>query len=294
MLFVVAAILAVSVLALSLLALGVYLWLSTTRKKKPKTVLKQAAAPALGKLKQPQAAKASEGRDKIDSPLLIKFVAGLILALLGIYAVVVAYKSIFTAKGTGSIETATTITSFGQQVSLERAMRAICEAESGCRQYEYDGVTPFRNREESTASGKYGIVGSLHEGEARIMGHDIHTEEGNEAYARYRLIRYGTKDWESDYRSVSKWAPMIVDRYEFTFEAPVEKFTDPIPVPDRFKLTTDGTEDPFIARDNRGREARFDRAAGLDEDLSSPVDSLAFKALGNRPSKITIRFWRVN
>ena len=74
----------------------------------------------------------------------------------------------------------------------------IAKCESGGRHFEADGVTPLRNREGTSAIGTYQIMESIHGQVALLMGYDIRTEEGNEAYATYLYNQSGTQHWEAD------------------------------------------------------------------------------------------------
>ena len=101
------------------------------------------------------------------------------------------------------------------QLPAEVALPIIAGCESGDgtpgsgRQFEADGVTPLRNREGSSAIGKYQIMASLHEERAKGLGYDIRTKEGNEAYARYLYAESDTLHWEADPRSKACWEPLL-------------------------------------------------------------------------------------
>jgi hypothetical protein len=96
---------------------------------------------------------------------------------------------------------------------LSRALPAdvvlpiIAKHESDNRQFEKDGVTPLVNRKEgSTATGKFQIIASLHEERAKSLGHDIRTEEGNEAFAKILFAEEGLAPWKE---SRSRWEPEL-------------------------------------------------------------------------------------
>jgi len=101
------------------------------------------------------------------------------------------------------------------KIPAEVALPIIAGCESGDgspgsgRQFEADGVTPLRNREGSSAIGKYQILTSLHQERAKSLGFDIRTENGNEAYARYLYAESGTLHWEADSRSRACWEPLM-------------------------------------------------------------------------------------
>ncbi|MDP3874986.1 MAG: hypothetical protein Q8Q22_00485, partial [bacterium] len=90
------------------------------------------------------------------------------------------------------------------------ALPIIAMCESGGRQFEADGITPLRNKERSSAIGKYQILTSFHEERAKGLGFDIRTEKGNEAYARYLYSESGTLHWEADHRSRTCWEPKLI------------------------------------------------------------------------------------
>ena len=85
-------------------------------------------------------------------------------------------------------------------VPLDAAAFAISQCESGGRQFETDDKTPLKNREGSSASGKYQFIEAHRKG-AKDLGFNLDTEEGQDGYARYRLLRFGLKDWQADPRS---------------------------------------------------------------------------------------------
>ena len=86
----------------------------------------------------------------------------------------------------------------------------IAECESGGKQFEDDGKTPLKNKQGSSAIGKYQILATLHEERAKKLGHDIRTEEGNEAYARLLFAESHTTHWEADPSSRACWEPKLV------------------------------------------------------------------------------------
>ncbi len=78
-------------------------------------------------------------------------------------------------------------------------MVSVARCESGLRQFEADGVTPLAGRRSSDL----GLfqVNRVHWAEARALGYDLATEEGNTAFAR-RLFdqrrargQSGLEDW---------------------------------------------------------------------------------------------------
>lgn len=98
------------------------------------------------------------------------------------------------------------------RLPAEVALPIIAECESGGRHFEADGKTPLRNREGSSAIGKYQIMASLHEERAKGLGYDIRTEAGNEDFARFLYAESGTFHWEADSRSRACWEPKLMAR----------------------------------------------------------------------------------
>lgn len=94
-----------------------------------------------------------------------------------------------------------------REVSEEVALKAICQAESGCRQLGDDGK-PYKNQEGSSAFGKYQFLES-HRELAHNLGFDLDTEDGQDGYARHLYRESGTQHWEADPRSVAKWGPVL-------------------------------------------------------------------------------------
>ncbi len=125
-------------------------------------------------------------------------------------------------------------------VPLEVARRVVCECESGCRQFEDDGKTPFMNRgipdkgvPPSTAFGKYQFLES-HRKKAEGLGFDLNTEKGQDEYFDYLYAKEGFGPWLHDEEyggGIVCLAPKLAD-YGFqggkkrvlTVEAPVGKW----------------------------------------------------------------------
>src|SRR5690606_30259867 len=111
----------------------------------------------------------------------------------------------------------------------EVVLPIIAQCESGGQQFEDDGVTPLRNREGSSAFGKYQFLES-HREIAMELGHDLDTEEGQDGYARHLYGVSGTQDWEADLRSRECWEPQIATlsgqrELIYTIIAPTEGWT---------------------------------------------------------------------
>ncbi|MFZ2763516.1 MAG: hypothetical protein WAX80_00545, partial [Minisyncoccia bacterium] len=93
----------------------------------------------------------------------------------------------------------------------------IADCESGdngkpgtARQFEADGVTPYKNREGSSAFGKYQFLES-HREPALALGYDLDTEQGQDDYSRHLYNGPGrTGPWEHDPRSVACWEPKLL------------------------------------------------------------------------------------
>jgi hypothetical protein len=72
-------------------------------------------------------------------------------------------------------------------------MVAVADCESGL--LHYDNGLPRKNEKGSSATGLFQIMSSLHRADAKRLGYDIDTLEGNIAYARVLYKRRGTADW---------------------------------------------------------------------------------------------------
>ena len=83
---------------------------------------------------------------------------------------------------------------------------AICE--SGGKQFNENGEV-VRGEIHSADVGKYQINSAVWKGEAKKLGLDLFTEEGNEQFAMELYRRYHTVPWES---SRSCWEKTIAER----------------------------------------------------------------------------------
>lgn len=180
-------------------------------------------------------------------------------------------------------------------VPAEIALPVIAQCESGGKQFEADG-TLVKNPTTS-AIGKYGIMASLHEERAKKMGFDIRTEAGNEGYAKSLYAESGTKHWEADPRSKACWAPRLAglgfgkESVLVTVNAPpAGSFSEIITVPIGFDVRWGESEDSFIIMNDRGKMAKYDRAAGILESLPPPSGKLMFQSLGDKAAVIRLRF----
>lgn len=76
--------------------------------------------------------------------------------------------------------------------SLPNRLKKIAKCESGFRQFK-DGK-PLQNP-ESSATGVFQIMYSIHAKHARARGWNLNTIKGNIAYATYLYNNEGTKPW---------------------------------------------------------------------------------------------------
>lgn len=179
------------------------------------------------------------------------------------------------------------------QLPAETVLPIIAQCESGGRQFEDDGVTPLKNREGSSAFGKYQFLES-HREPAKALGFDLNTEEGQEGYARYRYAQSGTSDWEADARSRACWEPKLIalghrpSSNEWFVEASPERPTNPftmtrnvswesVPLGVRYEVVVDNH--PPVT---------FPRPDGEYADLPRGRQ-LRFRSLEDKP--VTIKMW---
>lgn len=83
-------------------------------------------------------------------------------------------------------------------------MIEIARCESRFRQFDKNGKV-LKNEAGSSAVGMFQIMSSIHKPVAEKLGLDIHTIQGNAAYARYLYDKQGTKPWEADPASKGCW-----------------------------------------------------------------------------------------
>ncbi len=206
----------------------------------------------------------------------------------------------FSLAGSGSILSRTLVTNFSYSVPMEIALPIIADCESGggvpgaAHQFENDGKTPLKNREGSSAIGKYQILASDHEARAKSMGFDIRTEAGNESYARVLYSESGTKHWEADQRSVSCWGPKLANlgfgqgSVVVAVEAPVGKFSEGMIIPSGIYFDWGNSTDSFVLQDQKGSTAKYDPKTGVAENLPYPSKVVGFKSLSDKPAKVLL------
>jgi len=212
---------------------------------------------------------------------------------------------------TGSSIKGKTVANLSHNVPMGIALPIIADCESGggvfgaAHQFEADGITPLKNKEGSSAIGKYQILAS-HKDRAKKMGFDIETLEGNEGYARVLYQESGTKHWEVDSRSKACWEPKlaslgfdqgirgrVVSGTLVQVEAPVGAFSKEIVVPLGFRVDWDESEDSFIIVNNRGLSAKYNKAEGILDDIPPPSQSIRFQSLGDKIATVKLRFKKI-
>lgn len=85
-------------------------------------------------------------------------------------------------------------------------MIEIAYCESRFRQLDNEG-NPIKNHAGSSATGVMQIMASIHEEDAKKLGMDINTLEGNVRFAKHLYEKFGTKPWEADKNSKNCWEP---------------------------------------------------------------------------------------
>lgn len=83
-------------------------------------------------------------------------------------------------------------------------MISIAKCESNFRHVGKDGNV-LKNSMGSSAIGVFQIMSSIHAEDAKKLGFDIATIEGNAGYARHLYEKQSTKPWEADKASESCW-----------------------------------------------------------------------------------------
>ncbi len=86
---------------------------------------------------------------------------------------------------------------------------AFCE--SSDRQFDENGKV-LRGAVNPADVGRYQINTNHWSDEAKNLGHDIMTEDGNEAMALYLYKKYGTKPWKSSQKCWDKSDQALANR----------------------------------------------------------------------------------
>jgi len=87
----------------------------------------------------------------------------------------------------------------------------------------------------------------------------------------------------------------VSDRsYPLTVEAPVGTFSEKTTVPLGFDVRWGESQDSFIVMNDRGLEARYDKANGIFENLATPSQWIKFKSLGDKVAIAKLRFSKMN
>jgi hypothetical protein len=83
-------------------------------------------------------------------------------------------------------------------------MIEVAKCESHLKHFDEDRKV-IKNHAGSSAVGVFQIMASIHAEDAKKMGYDIMTVEGNVQYARHLYETSGTKPWEADKASSGCW-----------------------------------------------------------------------------------------
>jgi hypothetical protein len=206
--------------------------------------------------------------------------------------------------------TQTRVDNKSHSAPMEVALALIADCESGggvtgaATHFEKDGKTPLKNKEGSTAIGKYQILASAHEKRAKDMGFDINSPEGNEAYARVLYQESGTKHWEGDARSKACWEPKLRaytwggDTVSLVVVAPVDRESTPLPTPQKNgggKFDLSGGGKKYQVRWNVGMPSEtletLPRAKDAPRLQPDVVYNLALKSAEKEPVSVVVKFY---
>lgn len=193
---------------------------------------------------------------------------------------------------------------------MEVALAIIADCESGggvpgaATHFEKDGKTPLKNKEGSTAIGKYQILASAHEKRAKEMGFDITTEADNEAYARVLYQESGTRHWEADARSKACWEPKLraytwgSEEVSLVVVAPLDRESGVIPTPQKNgggKFDLSGGGKKYQVRWNVGMPSEtvetLPRAKDAPRLQPDVVYNLALKSAEKEPVSVIVKFY---
>lgn len=189
----------------------------------------------------------------------------------------------------------TPVNNLSHSVPMEVALRVIADCESGGG---VPGGAHLKNKEGSSAIGKYQILASDHEERAKKMGFDIRTEEGNEAYARVLYQESGTKHWEVDPRSKTCWEPKLRaytwggEAVSLVVLAPVGKPSEPIPnahSPKQTEIESFGKK--YLVIWNGEIKEELPRPKGAEIKRPEIVRYFQLQAVGSEPVPITLKVY---
>jgi hypothetical protein len=227
-----------------------------------------------------------------------------------VLCIVVALYNYFTGPRVSVVKTIPPSTLIGK----DAALLIIGDCESNNQQFEADGVTPKRNKEKSTAIGKYQILESVWGKKAEEMDYDLKTEEGNRAMAEYIYDRHGQMtEWEKDPRIKACLAGKLATvkggnpRFQFIVIAPKkgekDNWSELVKISPGFSVT-------YIPQDggkvnikfNEMHVQTFDPTKGscLSPDettivnknqcYAGPTDKLRFQSPRDKPQLILLKF----
>jgi hypothetical protein len=194
------ALLAIPVIILVIAGIVLVIYVRLRKPGKGVTKLKDIKKPEPATAKKETVEKKEVSKAKESSGsfwgLALRWVVVIAVILAGYGA---SYRKFFPSNNNaaGSVISNTTLQS---GIPIDAAAFVVCQCESDGQQFEADKETPLKNKEGSSASGKYQFI-EAHRKVAEGLGFDLDTEEGQDGYARYRIIRFGLRDWEADPRS---------------------------------------------------------------------------------------------
>ena len=214
------------------------------------------------------------------------------------------YRHLFPTTSSSILSRTPAGTNMSHGVPIEIALPIIADCESGggvpgaAHHFGPDGK-PLRNKEGSSAIGKYQILASDHEEKAKKMGFDIQTEEGNESYAKYLYTNEGgTKHWEADPRSVTCWEPKLRaytwggEAVSFVILAPVNRYGENYNTPKWGHTSIDGLGNKkYRVLWNNEIEEDFPRAEGIPLKNPKTVSCFRLKSRESETTPIIVKFF---
>ena len=161
-------------------------------------------------------------------------------------------------------------------VGIDQILMEICNAESGGRQFEEDGKTPLKGKEDSDDTGICQINKRIWKEEIAKSRIDIGASaEENKLFAKRLYLQYGAGPW---LKSMHRWGSKIGEPVWGKFFLTPEKWVE-FELPKAGGHTTpDGGGKRYILRYNEEIEEEMPRTAGSSK-RPPLVTKLGFKAI---------------
>jgi len=162
-------------------------------------------------------------------------------------------------------------------------MIAIAEKESAFTQFEADGVSPYRGKENNQDVGVMQINEGLWLTKAKELGFDIHTLEGNLKMALWIRERNGASEWVTKSAVGVKPLP-VYGQTQTVVVAPVGTYGEKIPTPGTTSTLAEG---PIWIRPD-GDDSRAVKSYKDAKFITGRASFLQYQSRTTEPVKVTV------